>query len=77
MSGLDKVGWSYTLQAITLAHDMRILDGSKKVKSNKEQRARDFTAWALFNSQWYVSSFELFLSQILLTAKPTLLRHVR
>ncbi|KAK2608972.1 hypothetical protein QQS21_002452 [Conoideocrella luteorostrata] len=51
MSCMDKVGWTYTLQAITIAHNLRLFDSSMRVKNSKERRARDFTAWALFNYQ--------------------------
>lgn len=72
MSCLDAIGWTYTLQAITIAYDIQLFDTAATVKSVKERRARDFTAWALFNYQWYVSYFKWFLLRRLLTRQYSL-----
>ncbi|KAK5658865.1 hypothetical protein OQA88_1679 [Cercophora sp. LCS_1] len=45
---LDKVGRMYMLQAVAMAHEMKLFDSSIEIKSVKMQRARAFTAWCLY-----------------------------
>ncbi|KAJ4138811.1 hypothetical protein NW768_002684 [Fusarium equiseti] len=46
---LDKIGRSYLLQAVAMAHDLKLFQSSSdKTMSKKMQRARTFTAWCLF-----------------------------
>ncbi|KAF5659828.1 nitrate assimilation regulatory nirA [Fusarium heterosporum] len=46
---MDKIGRSYLLQAVAMAHDIKLLQASPdKPISKKMQRARAFTAWCLF-----------------------------
>ncbi len=61
MNCMDRVGWIYTLQAISIAYDLQLFNSAAEVRGTKERRARDFTACALFNYQGYVhdSGFSL------------------
>ncbi|KAM5526595.1 C6 transcription factor [Fusarium oxysporum f. sp. phaseoli] len=46
---LDKIGASYFLQAVAMAHDLKLFQSPpEKSISKKAQRAREFTAWSLF-----------------------------
>lgn len=46
---MDKIGRSYMLQAVAMAHDLKLFQySSDKAMSKKTQRARHFTAWGLF-----------------------------
>ena len=46
---MDKIGRSYLLQAVAMAHDLKLFQSSSdKAMSKKMQRARTFTAWCLF-----------------------------
>ncbi|KAH7183625.1 uncharacterized protein B0J16DRAFT_346031 [Fusarium flagelliforme] len=46
---MDKIGRSYLLQAVAMAHDLKLFQSfSDKPMSKKMQRARTFTAWCLF-----------------------------
>jgi hypothetical protein len=46
---MDKIGRSYLLQAVAMAHDLKLFQSSPdKAMSKKNQRARAFTAWSLF-----------------------------
>ena len=54
MNGADKIGLRYMVQAVAMAHDLRLFKASSEVKSKKMRDARDLTAWALFVVQAYV-----------------------
>ncbi|KAJ4213866.1 hypothetical protein NW760_014979 [Fusarium oxysporum] len=46
---MDKIGRSYLLQAVAMAHDLKLFQSSSdKAMSKKTQRARAFTAWCLY-----------------------------
>lgn len=53
MACMDRIRWTYTLQAVAIAYDLQLFDPAKRVKSKKLRNARDFTAWALFSYQRY------------------------
>ena len=48
LCGMDKIGWTYALQAIAMAHDLKLFEPSTNIKSNRMRHSRDFTAWGLF-----------------------------
>lgn len=52
MSGIDKIGWSYTVQAIGIARKIGLFTTNPEGSSEKTRRVSAFTAWALFNYQW-------------------------
>jgi hypothetical protein len=52
---LDKIGNVYGLQALAIAQDLRLFNGNAHVKSERVRNARNFTAWALFNMDRYVT----------------------
>ncbi|KAF4455709.1 Zn2Cys6 transcriptional regulator [Fusarium austroafricanum] len=46
---MDKIGRSYLLQAVAMAHDLKLFQSSSdKSMPKKTQRARAFTAWCLY-----------------------------
>ncbi|KAM3497815.1 hypothetical protein MY10362_008848 [Beauveria mimosiformis] len=45
---MDKVGKMYMLQAIAMAHDMKLFKDDADIKSKRMRRARAFTAWCLY-----------------------------
>lgn len=45
---MDKIGKSYMLQAVAMAHDMGLFKAAPHIKSNRMRRAREFTAWCLY-----------------------------
>ncbi|UNI23335.1 hypothetical protein JDV02_009163 [Purpureocillium takamizusanense] len=51
MHGMDKIGFPYLVRAVTMAKQLRLLDGNKHIRSTRLRHARDFTAWCLFNWQ--------------------------
>ena len=51
MSGADKIGWRYTIQAVQLAHKIELFTPAVDGQSDKLCAARAFTAWALFSWQ--------------------------
>jgi hypothetical protein len=50
-SGIDKVGWPYLVQAITMANEIDLFSKSGNEKSEKWQKVRAVTAWCLFSLQ--------------------------
>ena len=44
MNCMDRLSWTYTIQAISIAYDLQLYNPAAEVKSTKERRARDFTA---------------------------------
>lgn len=52
--GLDKIGVVYGAQAVTMAYDLRLFGGAVNSNDQRQQHARDFTAWAVFNFETYV-----------------------
>ncbi|KAJ6442817.1 Alkaline proteinase [Purpureocillium lavendulum] len=55
--GMDKVGFPYLTRAVTMAKQMRLLEGNQQVRSARLKHARDFTAWCLFNWQTLMGYF--------------------
>ncbi|PWI65209.1 hypothetical protein PCL_07259 [Purpureocillium lilacinum] len=53
--GMDKIGYPYLVRAVSIAKQMRLLEGNRHVRSTRLRCARDFTAWCLFNWQTFVS----------------------
>lgn len=54
LCGLDEVGQSYRIQAIALAHQIRLFDSpideqTINPRTVRLQKGRAFTAWSLFN----------------------------
>lgn len=49
LCGLDEVGQAYRLQAIALAHRMRIFDTAIEDLGSRICHGWAFTAWSLFN----------------------------
>ena len=51
MCGLDKIGRAYSVQAIALAHALRLYDDVPAVRGESSRSAdgRVFTAWMLYN----------------------------
>ncbi|KAJ4257973.1 hypothetical protein NW762_008110 [Fusarium torreyae] len=45
---MDKIGKSYMLQAVAMAHDTNLFKVDSRINSRKMQRARTFTAWCLY-----------------------------
>ena len=64
INGLDKIGWTFTIQAVVMARDLHLFDlptgveGKKRaqVRTKKMQDAHNFTAWTIFSWQRYVHS---------------------
>lgn len=50
-NGVDKVGYAFLIQAVTMAHDLGIysVEAQAQIKSKRTRKAREFFAWALFN----------------------------
>jgi hypothetical protein len=49
LCGVDEIGKAYRLQVIDLAHQLRIFDTSVASGSDRLQKGREYTAWALYN----------------------------
>ncbi|KAI5465269.1 hypothetical protein BGZ63DRAFT_436822 [Mariannaea sp. PMI_226] len=49
LCGLDEIGQAYRIQAIALAHKLRLFDSTVEVQSERIRQGRAFAAWALFN----------------------------
>ena len=49
LCGLDEIGQAYRVQAVALAHQLRIFDTPVVGQSERLQRGREYTAWALYN----------------------------
>lgn len=50
MSGADKLGWDYTIQAVRMAQRLNLFKASNDPKGSMKD-ARDFTAWVVFSWQ--------------------------
>ena len=57
MNGADKIGWSYTVRAVRLAHRINLFGAVADDDDEKLQEAKVFTAWAIFSWQRRVSPF--------------------
>ncbi|RFN53312.1 hypothetical protein FIE12Z_2462 [Fusarium flagelliforme] len=49
LCGLDEIGQAYRVQAVALARQLRIFDTPVVGQSERLQRGREYTAWALYN----------------------------
>ncbi|KAM0359728.1 hypothetical protein ACHAP4_003332 [Fusarium culmorum] len=49
LCGVDEIGKPYRLQAVALAHQLRIFDTAVADRSERLQRGREYTAWAMYN----------------------------
>ncbi|EMD84689.1 hypothetical protein COCC4DRAFT_155428 [Bipolaris maydis ATCC 48331] len=47
-TGIDKLGWRYMLQAITIGEELGIFQSSASICCPKEKRARVWTAWSVW-----------------------------
>ncbi|KAM3534742.1 hypothetical protein MY4038_001995 [Beauveria bassiana] len=66
MNGLDKVGWTYMIQAIAAAESIDLFSDVPDSDSQKIKVVKTFTAWGLYGFQAF-SCFHLF--------KPPVVRH--
>ncbi|EJP66453.1 C6 transcription factor, putative [Beauveria bassiana ARSEF 2860] len=66
MNGLDKVGWTYMIQAIAAAESIDLFGDVPDSDSQKIKVVKTFTAWGLYGFQAF-SCFHLF--------KPPVVRH--
>ncbi|EFY90076.1 C6 transcription factor, putative [Metarhizium acridum CQMa 102] len=60
LCGLDEIGQAYRIQAISLAHQLRLFDSSVYMHNHRMRNGRAFTAWALFNWETLVGFSFLF-----------------
>ncbi|ESU09854.1 hypothetical protein FGSG_12447 [Fusarium graminearum PH-1] len=49
LCGVDEIGKPYRLQAVALAHQLRIFDTAVADRGERLQRGREYTAWAMYN----------------------------
>ncbi|KAH8646343.1 hypothetical protein BX600DRAFT_490687 [Xylariales sp. PMI_506] len=68
MNGMDKLGWTYIIQAAGVAQQLRLFDADLELKNERERMARNFTAWAFFNFQSMVCFY--FLDAPLISTPP-------
>ncbi|QPC71094.1 hypothetical protein HYE68_001846 [Fusarium pseudograminearum] len=55
LCGVDEIGKPYRLQAVFLAHQLRIFDTAVADRRERLQRGREYTAWAMYN--WETISY--------------------
>jgi hypothetical protein len=51
VNGHDKIGWTFTLRAVAIAHELALFHPSPDIKNKRLREGRDFTAWAIFSWQ--------------------------
>lgn len=68
-NGMDKIGDIYLNHALNKARQLDLFGDHATVDNERMFHARVFSAWALFNWQWYVCLFT-FLSLIMPTQPP-------
>lgn len=51
LNGLDRIGHAYLVQALAMAHDLKLFDVPQPLESDKMRKSRTITAWGLFNWQ--------------------------
>ncbi|KAI1071540.1 hypothetical protein LB507_005250, partial [Fusarium sp. FIESC RH6] len=68
LCGLDEIGNAYLIQAVALAHQLRIFDTPVVGQSERLQRGREYTAWALYN--WETLSAFSFIFRPLIKEPP-------
>ncbi|KAF5231123.1 hypothetical protein FAUST_9429 [Fusarium austroamericanum] len=64
LCGIDEIGQPYRLQAIALAYQLRIFDTAVASRSERLQRGREYTAWALYNWET-LSAFSFMLAPLI------------
>jgi len=50
-NGVDKVGWSYLVQAVAIARQLQLFSKGTATTSKKAHLAHSFTAWGMFSYQ--------------------------
>lgn len=50
-NALDAVGLKYLISAVEMAQELKLFQPSSRKRSDRMKRAREFTAWCLFNWQ--------------------------
>ena len=45
---MDKIGTTYAIHAVAMAHDLKLFAPSARVKDKRKQRAYDYTAWCVY-----------------------------
>ncbi|CAO2648428.1 Nn.00g076950.m01.CDS01 [Neocucurbitaria sp. VM-36] len=68
-NGMDREGRFYTLQAIAIAHDLRLFDPPPVQLKPRLRRGREYTAWALWT--WQVSEAYYFRRTPVVKAPPS------
>ncbi|EMD69258.1 hypothetical protein COCSADRAFT_130800 [Bipolaris sorokiniana ND90Pr] len=53
--GLDNLGSAYGLKGLAIARDLKLFSGNAGVKSERKRKARNFSAWCLFNIYSHIS----------------------
>jgi hypothetical protein len=56
MSGIDKVGWKYCLDAVSMAYSLRLFESSSESATKRSQASRALTAWGVFTGQAWVQA---------------------
>ncbi|KAM3497025.1 hypothetical protein MY10362_009606 [Beauveria mimosiformis] len=72
VNGLDKVGWTYMMQAIAAAESIDLFGDVKDSDSQKLKVVRTYTAWMLFDFQ-AICCFHLFRQPVVRHAPRTIL----
>lgn len=64
LCGVDEIGKPYRLQAVFLAHQLRIFDTAVADRCKRLQRGREYTAWALYNWET-LSAFSFMIAPVI------------
>ncbi|KAF0638647.1 hypothetical protein FPSE5266_04706 [Fusarium pseudograminearum] len=64
LCGVDEIGKPYRLQAVFLAHQLRIFDTAVADRCERLQRGREYTAWALYNWET-LSAFSFMIAPVI------------
>ncbi|KAM0541612.1 hypothetical protein ACHAPJ_013159 [Fusarium lateritium] len=65
LCGIDEIGQAYRIQAVALAHQLRIFDTAVERQDERTLRGRQYTAWALYNWETSLSAFSFMLSPLI------------
>ncbi|KAF5000287.1 hypothetical protein FGRMN_1919 [Fusarium graminum] len=68
LCGLDEIGQTYRLKTMSLANQLRIFDCAIEGQSERLQRGREFTAWAVYN--WEALSASTLMQPPLIKKRP-------
>lgn len=60
MQSMDKLGMTYTLQAVAMAHSLKLFDELNPALSERTRTSYSFTAWSLYNWTRYVEIGDFF-----------------